>query len=174
MKTVVIISVITFVLIFGGVVLMSNQLGQAALVSGLPQMGDQNFEVAERVFNDLSAERDRIQRDKEELIALRQANAVQQQSLEQARTNLMAVVKKLEVKQQSYIEAQERSATRLAKMYEAMKPAKAAPILAALDPDIVIEIMSRMKERQAAKILASMDAGLAAQISTRLSSKGVQ
>jgi len=174
MKTVVIISVITFVLIFGGVVLMSNQLGQAALASRLPQMGDENYEVAERVFNDLSAERDRIQRDKEELIALRQANAVQQQSLEQARTNLLAVVKKLEVKQQSYIEAQERSAARLAKMYEAMKPAKAAPILAALDPDIVIEIMSRMKERQAAKILASMDAGLAAQISTRLSSKGVQ
>jgi flagellar motility protein MotE (MotC chaperone) len=174
MKTVVIISVITFVLIFGGVVLMSNQLGQAALVGGLSQMGDENYEVAERVFNDLSAERDRIQRDKEELIALRQANAVQQQSLEQARTNLLAVVKKLEVKQQSYIEAQERSAARLAKMYEAMKPAKAAPILAALDPDIVIEIMSRMKERQAAKILASMDAGLAAQISTRLSSKGVQ
>ena len=80
----------------------------------------------------------------------------------------------LEVKQQAYIEARERSAARLAKMYEAMKPAKAAPILAALDPDIVIEIMTRMKERQAAKILASMDAGLAAQISTRLSSKGVQ
>ncbi len=57
-------------------------------------------------------------------------------------------------------------------MYEAMPPAKAAPILAALAPDVTLDILRRMKERQAAAVLAAMDAGVAAQISTRLSMKG--
>jgi len=57
-------------------------------------------------------------------------------------------------------------------MYEAMKPAKAAPILSSLDMEIILEIFDRMKEKPAAKILAYMDPGLAARISARLSLKG--
>jgi len=57
-------------------------------------------------------------------------------------------------------------------MYEAMKPQQAAPIISALDLDIILDIMSRIKDRQAAKILAKMDPGLAAQVSTRMSLKG--
>ena len=49
---------------------------------------------------------------------------------------------------------------------------QAAPILSALELDIILDIMSRMKERPAAKILARMDAGLAAQVSTGMSLKG--
>jgi flagellar motility protein MotE (MotC chaperone) len=53
-----------------------------------------------------------------------------------------------------------------------MKPAKAAPILETLDPQTVLEIVSRMKDRQAAKVLSSMNAGLASEISRRMSLKG--
>ncbi len=67
---------------------------------------------------------------------------------------------------------QEEAASRLAKMYEAMKPQKAANILATMDRNVCLAILSRMKERQAAKVLSFMDAGLAAQISTRLSLQG--
>ena len=76
-------------------------------------------------------------------------------------------------------ESKQRSTSRsgsarpkLAKMYEAMKPDKAAHILAALDRDVFLEIIARMKEAPAAKILSYMDAGLAAQLSTRLSLQG--
>ncbi len=172
MKSVIIISVVTFILIFGGVLVMSGQLNKAAMTAGLPEMGPEDYEAAERVFRDMAIERDRIQQDKEELLTMGQAVAVQQQVLNLSREQLMIVIKKLETKQQEYIEERERSAVKLAKMYEAMKPAQAAPIMQALDMEIILDIMGRMKERQAAKILSKMDAGLAAQVSTRMSLKG--
>lgn len=172
MKSVIIISVITFILIFGGVLLMSNHLNKAAANGGLPNMGPEDYEAAERVFQDMARERDRIQQEKEALMALKQSVAIQEQVLSQGKENLQATIKKLEAKQQEYIEERENSAAKLAKMYEAMKPAQAAPIMSALDLEIILDIMGRMKERQAAKVLAKMDAGLAAQISTQMSVKG--
>lgn len=172
MKSVVIISVITFILIFGGVLLMSTHLNNAAQNGGLPDLSPEDYQAADRVFQDLARERDRIQQEKEALIALRQSVAVQEQVLKQGQDNLQAVIQKLDAKQQEYIEERENSVTKLAKMYEAMKPNQAAPIMSVLDLDIILDIMSRMKERQAAKILANMDAGLAAQVSTRMSMKG--
>ncbi len=172
MKSIIIISVITFALIFGGVVVMSSQLNNASMNAGLPEMGPEDYEAAERVFRDMAVERDRIQQEKEELLALGQSVAVQEQVLNLSREQLIAVIKKMESRQQEYIEERERSATKLAKMYEAMKPAQAAPIMQSLDLEIILDIMGRMKERQAAKILSKMDAGLAAQVSTRMSIKG--
>ena len=172
MKSVLIISVITFILIFGGVVVISSQLNKAATGGVNPELSADDYAAAERVFHDMAVERDRIQRDKEELLALSQSVAVQEQVLEQGRESLLAVIKKLDQKQQEYIAERENSAVKLAKMYEAMKPNQAAPIISALDLDIILDIMTRMKERQAAKILANMDAGLAAQVSTRMSLKG--
>ena len=151
---------------------MSSQLNQASMNAGQPNMGPEDYEAAERVFRDMAMERDRIQQEKEELLALGQSVAVQEQVLNLSREQLMLVVKKLESRQQEYIEERERSATKLAKMYEAMKPAQAAPIMQSLDLEIILDIMSRMKERQAAKILSKMDAGLAAQVSTRMSIRG--
>ena len=174
MKIIVIISVVTFILIFGGVLVLSSQLDRTGQTAALPDLAPEDYEAAERVFADLALERDRIQQEKEELLAMRQAAAVQEQILEQGREKLQAVIKKLEVRQEEFIVEKDRSATKLAKMYEAMKPAQAAPILSALDLDIILEIMTRMKERPAARILANMDAGLAAQVSTRMSIKGGQ
>ena len=174
MKSIAIISVVTFICIFGGVLVISSQLGQTATTNALPDLSPGDYEAAERVFQDLAVERDRIQQEKEELLAMRQTITVQEQVMAQGREQLQAVIKKLEIRQEEYIAEKDKSATKLAKMYEAMKPAQAAPILTALDMDIILEIMTRMKERQAARILANMDAGLAAQISTRMSIKGGQ
>lgn len=172
MKSVIIISVITFLLIFGGVVVMSTQLNKAASGGMSPNLAIEDYEAADRVFRDMSTERDRIQQEKEELLSLKQAVAVQEQVLEQSRVKLMTVIQKLETRQKEYVDERERSANKLAKMYEAMKPAQAAPIMSVLDLEIILDIMGRMKERQAAKILSKMDAGLAAQVSTRMSLKG--
>ena len=172
MKSVLIISGITFVLIFGGVAVMSSQLSKAAMGGTLPDLAPEDYEAAERVFQDMAIERDRIQQDKEELLNLRNAVAVQEQVLTMGREQLLEVIAKLDAKQQEYIAERENSAAKLAKMYEAMKPAQAAPIMSALDLDIILDIMIRMKERQAAKIMANMDPGLAAQLSTRMSLKG--
>ncbi|MBU8871877.1 MAG: hypothetical protein KOO60_13505 [Gemmatimonadales bacterium] len=172
MKSVIIISVITFILIFGGVVLVSQNLSKVAMGGVIPDLAPEDYQAAERVFLDMALERDRIQQEKESLLALRQTVAVQEKVLEQGRAHLQAVISKLDAKQTEYIEERERSAAKLAKMYEAMKPAQAAPIISALELDIILDIMIRMKERPAAKILSKMDPGLAAQVSTRMSLKG--
>jgi flagellar motility protein MotE (MotC chaperone) len=172
MKSVLIISALTFTLIFGGVVLLSTQLKQPAAAATGPELTAVDYEGAERVFRDIAVERDRIQQEREGLATLRQATAAQQLILTQEREQLLEVIRQLEVRQQTYTAEREVSAAKLAKMYEAMKPAQAAPILSALELDIILDIMSRMKERPAAKILANMDAGLAAQISTRMSLQG--
>jgi len=172
MKSVLIISIITFILIFGGVVVISSQLNTAASGGTTPELTPEDYAAAERVFHDMAVERDRIQQDKEELLTLTATVAVQQEVLEQGREGLLAVINKLDQKQKEFVDERERSATKLAKMYEAMKPQQAAPIISGLELEIILDIMSRMKERPAAKILAKMDAGLAAQVSTRMSLKG--
>ena len=172
MKSVIIISVITFILIFGGVVVVSQNLDKVAMGGVIPDLAPEDYQAAERVFLDMAVERDRIQQEKESLLALRQSVSVQEKVLEQGRAQLQAVISKLDAKQSEYIEERERSAAKLAKMYEAMKPAQAAPIISALELEIILDIMTRMKERPAAKILSHMDPGLAAQVSTRMSLKG--
>ncbi len=172
MKSVLVISALTFALIFGGVVLMSTQLNRPAPPPTGPQLVEADHEGAERVFNDLAAERDRIQQEREDLSTLRQSTAAQQLLLTQEREQLQAVIAQLEERQKEYAAEKEQSAAKLAKMYEAMKPAQAAPIISALDLDIILDIMGRMKERPDAKILAHMDAALAAEVSTRMSLRG--
>ena len=174
MKIVVIVSSVTFVLIFGGLVLLSQvqQKNLTAEQEALPQLTSDDHAAAERVLRDLSLERDRIQCEKEEALALQQKLAVDAKVVAQAQATLEEVITNLQSEQKVYSEEKERSARKLAKMYEAMKPDKAAPILAALDLDVILEIMTRMNERAAAKIMAYRDARLAAQISMRMSIKG--
>lgn len=172
MKSVLIISALTFALIFGGVVLLSTQIKQAAPPANGPELTATDYEGAERVFRDMAVERDRIQQEREELNTLKQSTAAQQAILTQEREQLLAVIAKLEERQKVYAAERDASAAKLAKMYEAMKPTAAAPIISAMDIEIILDIMGRMKERPAAKILACMDASLAAQVSTRMSLKG--
>ncbi len=171
MKSVLIISVVTFFLIFGGLAILSSQLGGNSNVAQKVLDPATTLDT-DLVLKGLNAERALIRHDKEELLTLRQAVAVQEQVLDEGRRELAAMVREIETKQRILGEGRERSAIRLAKMYENMKPAQAAPILSALDMDIILDILARMKEREAARILAKMDAGLAARISTELSLEG--
>ena len=171
MKSVLIISVVTFFLIFGGLGILSSQLGSNPL--GRQQNSESvKAKDAGLVIKGLEAEKALIRREKEELITLRQAIAVQDQVLEEGRRELELMAGEIEAQQRVLSEEKERSVGRLAKMYENMKPAQAAPILSALEMDILLDIMTLMKEREAARILAKMEAGLAARISTELSMGG--
>lgn len=173
MRSVVLISLITFVLIFGGMMLLTTNMHQVPTgEEAQPQLGPEDYAAAERLLLDLAVERDRIQREKEKLLALEQQLAVEEKIVAETKLKLEEVIAQLRQEQQIYNEEKEKSARRLAKMYEAMKPVKAAPILSALDMDVILEILTRMQEKPAAKILAHMDASLAARISTHLSFKG--
>jgi flagellar motility protein MotE (MotC chaperone) len=174
MKSVFLLSALTFALIFGGLVVASHFLGRAlppsepSAVAGGVESPETPAEAALPMAGCTGA-----WSDSEQLAAQRQALAVQEKSLAEARAQLVASATQLADARTRYTAAQERSAQKLAKMYEAMKPAKAAPILASLEMDIVLDILSRMKERQAARILAHMEAEYAAKISAQLRAQGV-
>jgi flagellar motility protein MotE (MotC chaperone) len=59
----------------------------------------------------------------------------------------------------------------LAKIYQAMKPAKAAPVFAQLDLEVQYLVAKRMRERNTAMILAAMDPQAAARLSMALAGK---
>lgn len=171
MKSVLIISVATFFVIFGGLAILSSQLGkdtreQRETLQPVDHAG------TELILKGLDAERALVRREKEELVTLRQAVVVQEQVLEEGRRELEAMVRELETKHRVLEEDRDRSAGRLAKMYENMKPGQAAPILANLEMETILDILRRMKEREAARILASMEPALAAEISMELSQGG--
>jgi flagellar motility protein MotE (MotC chaperone) len=170
MKSVLVLSAVTFLLIFGGVMVLILQLGAGK--DSAPQLNREDYTAAERMLGDLQAERDRIQREQEQLALRRQSYAVQEQVLNEGQSRLQALLGELEARTQAVSAEQDASLQRLAKMYEVMPPQKAGPVLATLDLEITLNILRCMKERQAAAILAAMDPGVAAQISTRLSQGG--
>ncbi len=169
MKSILIISSLTFVLIFGGIAVMSQQLSPPG---GAERADPQDVAATARLLQDAALERDRLQREHEALAGRRQAHAAQELVMNQVHEQLLGVIARLEKQQAVFISEQDAAADRLAKMYEAMKPDKAAEILSALDMDVSLAIFARMKERQAARILSFMAPGRAAQISTRLSLQG--
>lgn len=175
MKSVIVISAVTFLLIFGVIVLLSEQIPppvQVAPTTIQPALTPEDLAAAERMFQDLEQERGRIQQERESLLALRQQQAIEDKVIQEKSAQLQLLLGELTGKRDLLGEQQAQAAAKLAKMYEAMKPEKAAPILAALDIEITLEIMRRMKDRPAARILSQMDTTLAARISEHLSAKG--
>jgi flagellar motility protein MotE (MotC chaperone) len=69
---------------------------------------------------------------------------------------LEAVEKRLAGEAKTRQASDEEAATSLAKIYGAMKPAEAAPILDQLDDATVLTIFTRMKEKQIGEILPLM------------------
>lgn len=174
MKSVVVVSVITFTMIFG-IILASTGMLENAIQISLPEPPGVESEeelAASRIMASLDAERDRIRIADEGLRARRTSLAVEEKVIAEQQSKIAGMIEELRGVQEEFTAEREQSMARLAKVYGAMKPAAAAPILETLDPEVVLEIISRMKDRQAAKVLASMDRGLASEISSRMSLKG--
>lgn len=169
MKSVIVVSVMTFVLIFGGVAFISNQIGRDTGPD--PEVLAERQEL-ENIRIGLDAEMATASQVRERLRALQAASTTQAALLSRATTRLDSLVGDLESRRRDWTEDRERSTMHLAKVYENMKPVQAAPILAGLEMETVVDILARMKERNAARILASMDAQFAAVISARLSEGG--
>lgn len=167
MKGILITSTVTFLLIFGGIAALALHLSQQAQAGGVDDPAD--AAANQRLLTNLAADRDRLQREREQLAGMQQMQAAREALMDRVHDELLEVVQEIETKQEAYIAEQDAAAAKLAKMYEAMKPARAANILAAMEMEVTLSILSRMKERPAAKVLAAMDAGIAAQLSTRLS-----
>ena len=60
---------------------------------------------------------------------------------------------------------------RLIAVYDAMKPAEAATIIAALPPDFAAEILARIQPEASARIIASIEPGQAAVLTAHMGSR---
>ena len=91
-----------------------------------------------------------------------------------AKTSKPVVLTKAEIEKQMKAKdaAERKRVSKLARLYNEMKPEDAAPILDALDDDTAIAILQRMDEGQASQVLAKFDADKAARI-TKIMYSGV-
>jgi flagellar motility protein MotE (MotC chaperone) len=175
-KAVVVISTITFLIIFGVLVLTTglvNDLGGLLRNTTVSQVDTRAEDDAnDRVRENLAQERDKLQAQLERINNRALQADVEEKTIDDQQKKLYEIISELKTLQKEYTDERDQSAQKLAKVYEAMKPDKAAPILASMKIDDVLQIMSRMKERQAAKILTNMNTGMASELSTRLGMKG--
>lgn len=70
----------------------------------------------------------------------------------------------IEKERQAQAAAEKKRVTKLARLYEQMKPQEAAQAMDSLSDDITVAILKRMEESQAAKIMAAFEADKAASI----------
>ena len=173
MKTVVLISTLTFLIIFGVIVLTTGMIEDITSLIRVPERDpDEAYpeEAVDRIRTSLTEERDNIQIQLESLSAKKLDREVEEKIDQQA--HLRELIDERREVQGELTEERERSVQKLAKVYESMKPDKAAPILATMELDEVLSIMSRIKDRQAAKILTNMNPLMASEISSRMGQKG--
>ena len=70
----------------------------------------------------------------------------------------------IEKKQKEEEAAERKRVSKLAKLYNEMKPEAAADIMTDLDDEIAVAVLQKMDESQAAKVLAALDPGQSARL----------
>lgn len=178
MKSIAIISTLTFLVIFG-IILFTNGLFEGAIrdfkaAVGAADEGVSDLDAQEKLYVNMALERDYLQAEREQDLARKTLYEVEDKALAEREGKIAMMLTELQTAQARFNTGSDAQAAKLSKVYEAMKPAQAAPILSSLDLDIVLQILRNMKDRQAAKILAAMNPALAAEISTRMSARGLE
>jgi len=121
----------------------------AAGGAGKPQEGHAMVEAIARRQSELDAREREVAAREEHLKIYEQDVTAKIASLEE-------IEKRLQVRAKSASAAIDAAAESLAKVYGAMKPTDAAPILERLDEPTVLTIFGRMKEKQIGEILPLM------------------
>ena len=175
MKTILIASTVSFLVIFAGVFFYARHLSEQNATNAIGgTLAAEDIDAAELTMAALEAERETVARERERLFAMRESMAQQRQQLQQQLETIQSAIVELREEQIRYGEARNNSAQKLAKMFDAMKPDAAAPVFSSLDRETALDILIRMKEKSAAKLLATVDPRLAAELSTKLSLRGAR
>lgn len=111
------------------------------------------------------SESNQEQQDKIKLLQETLPNTILAKLKQQQDATIESIRAAEEERQQKEAEKTGNGIRKLAKIYEAMRPEDAAPILAKLDDQTIIQLLQSMRQRQAAKILTNFDPDLAARIS---------
>lgn len=168
MKSVLIISTISFLCIFGGLFAwVQTQAPPAADEPGSALRGV-DVDAAELQFQALEAERDALARQRAQLATRESELALREASISDQLEQVDAAIGGLQEERAAYESEREASTQKLANMFSSMKPASAAPIFATLRRSVALDILPLMKDKAAAKLLAELDPALAAELSTQM------
>jgi flagellar motility protein MotE (MotC chaperone) len=94
--------------------------------------------------------------------------AAAEQKLSGRAAELQALQKKLEALEAARQEREDTSWQRLVKLYETMKPRDAATIFNELEMPVLLQVVDRMKEAKAAPVLAAMQPDKARDVTTQI------
>jgi flagellar motility protein MotE (MotC chaperone) len=94
--------------------------------------------------------------------------AAAEQKLTARISELQALQKKLEALEATRQQREDASWQSLVKLYESMKPRDAATIFNDLDMPVLLQVVDRMKEAKAAPVLAAMQPDKARELTAKL------
>jgi flagellar motility protein MotE (MotC chaperone) len=100
--------------------------------------------------------------------------AAAEQKLAARVTELQALQTRLEALETARKQREDASWQGLVKLYEAMKPRDAAAIFNDLEMPVLLQVVDRMKEAKAAPVLAAMQPDKAREVTTKLAQMRTQ
>ena len=175
MKSILIASTVSFLVIFGGVFLYAQAIQQKDTTNQIGgALSAADLDAAELAMAALDAERAQLDHQRHQLLDLRESIAQERAQLQAQLEAIQVAIVELREEQVRYGRARSEAAQKLAKMFDAMKADAAAPVFSQLDRETALDILIRMKEKAAAKLLATLDPRLAADLSTKLSLRGAR
>ena len=113
--------------------------------------------VQKELAEDLVKQRNRLEVWEKQLMQKEALLQAAEQELDRKYSELVSLRTELEGLLEEQSEEEQKSITKLVKMYEGMKAKDAAAIFNSLDIDILVNVISRMSERKSAPILAAMN-----------------
>ena len=170
MKSVVLISFLSFFLIFGATFWLVGAFSSESEEQEAPvrqeELAQEEVDLGQQSLDQRSEDLDRRE---EEILRAETAVQMEKAVIAEEFNKLSVLRKEIKAAIGEMEEAQAKSTKKLAKMYEAMPAKEAASILSGMDMEIVLGVLKQMKERPAAKVMAALDPARAAALSSLMS-----
>jgi len=167
MREVILFSMLSFILIFLGVFYFMGFITFAP-PGPVEEQIVADPEVIKDELESIEAQRAALERKRRAIQIAENDLITQRRVIEEEKNKLNQMIKKIEKLVDKLDEEEAKKVSKLAKLYESMKPQDAAKIASSLDIDMLTNIVASMKEKQAAKMLSALPPKKAAEISRRL------
>lgn len=121
-------------------------------------------------WESLLTQRDLLRAESRELLTVEARLSIDQENVAAERSLVQGLMAALT---DTLSVRRDAEVTKLAKLYDSMKPIAAARVLKGLDSRLAAEVLARLKPRQSARILAALDPSRAVELSNLLSGNPV-
>jgi len=169
MKELIIFSILSFFLIITGVLFYMGfiTVDPAPQTNIRAQLSSDVGELKMQLTA-MEAKKVNIDRKKKGILVLESDLEVERKVLSDSRKQLVNYLDRIETALGERDKERLGRITKLAKLYNSMKPKEAAVIASSLKVELLVEIISKMKERKAAGLMESLPPALASTVSRKL------